>query len=222
MNIISHQAFNAICEDSNTTIIKYGKVDQPKVFEKNGNTIIKLFYPKKSRLSSDRIWPRALRFYRNVQALQHHGYNAPIITNVQFCPELKIYLLHYPKIQGQDVRHLARNGKLTIIHEVAHLLADLHRNGIFFRSIHLENLLYQPDGKFALLDVTDVRFKKRALSFYLRYRNIKHLFQEPNDKDIWQAFGIQHFMDEYFKLAKLPNYSRILLSYLIKRTLTTS
>lgn len=218
MDIISSQEFNDLCQDDNIKTIKFGKIDQPKVFEKNGDTIIKLFYPKKSRLSSDRIWPRAMRFYRNMKTLQHHGYDAPIVTKVQFCPDLKIYLMHYPKIQGNDVRNLAKNGKLNIIHHVAQLVADLHTNGIFFRSIHLENLLYKPDGKFALLDVTDVRFRKKALNFYSRYRNIKHLLLEPNDRDLWQAFGINNFMHEYFKLAELPKYSRAIISYLIKRT----
>jgi serine/threonine protein kinase len=217
MDIISSQEFNDICHDDNTVIIKFGKIDQPKVFEKNGNTIIKLFYPKKSKLSSDRIRPRAMRFYHNVKLLQKYGYNAPVVTKVQFCPDLKIYLMYYAKIQGCDVRNLAKNGKLDIIRHVAHLLANLHTNGIFFRSVHLENLLYQPDGQFALLDVTDVRFKRKALTFYSRYRNLKHLLQEPHDRDVWQAFGVNDFMNEYFKSANLSTYSRSILSYLIKR-----
>lgn len=217
MDIISSQEFKDICQDINTKIIKFGKINQPKVFEKNGDTIIKLFYPKQSRLSSDRIWPRAMRFYQNVKTLKHHGYIAPIVNKIQFCPEQKIYLMYYAKIQGSDMRNLAKKGECHLIHHVAHFIADLHIHGVFFRSIHLENLLYQPNGKLALLDVTDVRFKKKALTFYSRYRNLKHLFQEPLDKDVWQIFGVNNFMQEYFKSAGLSRYSRKILAYLIKR-----
>lgn len=219
MDIISNHEFNAICQDGNTKVIKFGKVDQPKVFEKNGNTIIKLFYPKKSKLSSDRIWPRAMRFYRNVKKLHERGYNAPIVSKIQFCPESKMYLMYYPKIAGSDVRYLANNNQLHIIKHVAHLMADLHDKGVFFRCIHLENLLYQTNGEFALLDVTDVRFKKKPLNLYARYRNLKHLFQEPLDKNTWQAFGVKEFMHEYFKAVKLSKYSCKVLTHLIMRSL---
>lgn len=221
MDIITSLEFAAICHDENTHTIKFGKVDQPKVFEKDGNIIIKLFYPKKSKLSSDRIRPRALRFYRNVKKLHVHGYSVPIVEKVKFCPDLKMYMLYYPKILGNNVRVLARSGHLDVIRHVALLLADLHVKGIFYRSIHLENLLYQPDGKLALLDVTDVKFKSRALSVYYRYRNLKHLLHEPHDKSLWKAFGIENFMNEYFKHAGLSNNAEKILRYLIKR-ITTS
>jgi len=219
MDIISCQEFTAICHDTETQTIKFGKtIQQPKVFEKNGDTIIKLFYPKKSRLSSDRIRPRAMRFYRNVNQLHQSGYTVPRVDKIQFCPELRMYLLYYPKIQGRDIRCLAKDGNLDVIRHVAHLLADLHEKGIFYRSIHLENLLYQPDGKIALLDVTDVKFKSAALSWYFRYRNIRHLFNEPLDKDLWQAFGISNFMKEYYQFAKLSPHSRFLLDYLVQQS----
>ena len=176
MDIISTDEFNAICNDANTKTIKFGKIDQPKVFEINDNIIIKLFYPKKSWLSSDRIWPRAMRFYNNVKALNARGYEAPRVDKVQFCRELKIYLLYYPKIQGKDVRSLASHGEIGVIRHVAHLIAGLHINGIFFRSIHLENLLYQSQGKMAFTGCDGCPFKSGALRLYSRYRNLKHLF----------------------------------------------
>jgi tRNA A-37 threonylcarbamoyl transferase component Bud32 len=217
MDIISTDEFNTICQDSSMKVLKVGRGDLPKVMEKNGDTIIKIFYPKKSKFSSDRIWPRAMRFYKNVKRLQSNGYHAPEITKVQFCSDLKIYLLHYRKLDGQDVRSLVQSGQLHIIKEVAHLVANLHTQGIFFRSIHLENLLYQPDNKFALLDVADVRFKSKNLSLSIRYRNLKHLFLVQMDKPSWKAFGINQFMNEYFKHANLALPSRKLLSWFIQR-----
>lgn len=219
LDIISSREFYDICNNQNNKIIKFGKVNQPKVYEKDGDTIIKLFYPKQRLLSSDRIRPRAKRFYNNVKSLHTHGYDVPKVNKVQFCPELKMYVIYYNKIQGNDVRTLAKHGDLNIIYNVADLLADLHKNGIFFRSIHLENLLSKPDGKIALLDLTDVKFKSRALTIYLRYRNIKHLLQEPNDRELWQAFGVKTFLDAYFKSAKLSRMSQMLLTTFIKRSI---
>ncbi len=219
MHIISTNEFEAICNDPSTRVLKYGKsLDQPKVFEKKSDTIIKLFYAKKTLWSSDHIYPRARRFAANVKKLHAHGFSVPIISETQFCPDLKIHLLYYAKLAGQDVRYLAKNGHADTITAVAKLLADLHGKGIFFRSIHLENLLYdQNSSTFSLLDVTDVRFKNYSLSVYLRYRNIRHLLQEPHDQQIWKAYGVQDFMQEYFKESDLSAYSRKMLDWLVQR-----
>ncbi|VVC74836.1 hypothetical protein AQUSIP_01080 [Aquicella siphonis] len=219
MDIITSSEFNDICNNINTIIVKFGRINQPKVFEKDGKTIIKLFYPKQKWLSSDRLNPRALRFYKNIQSLHQQGYDVPRIIKIQYCSDLKIYLVYYDKIEGDDVRKLVNQGALDLLHSVAELVAGLHQNGIFFRSIHLENLLYKPDGTFALLDITDVRFKSRPLTLHLRYRNLKHLLLERNDKEIWQKFGVDNFLAAYFRHVTLPPASRERLSRMIYRAI---
>ncbi|MBX3708525.1 MAG: hypothetical protein KIT56_01390 [Gammaproteobacteria bacterium] len=222
MDIISSHEFNEICHHKNVKTIKYGYGKQPKVFEKDGNTIIKLFYPKKRLLSSDKYRPYALRFQNNILSLRMHGYDVPNVIKTEYCSELKIYLVYYQKIEGEDIRGLANKGKLEAIQHVADLIADLHQKGIFFRSIHLENLLYKPDGTIALLDITDVRFQSTSLTMYSRYRNLKHLLQEPNDRALWQAFGISNFLKAYFKSTTLSTLSKIVLTYMLKHAIKTS
>lgn len=217
MDIISFNEFNDITRQSKT--IRYGRINQPKVLEAD-NTIIKLFYRKRKLLSSDRIKPQAMRFYDNIQSLRAYGYDVPKLIKIQYCAELAVYLIHYHKIEGQDVRSLAKCGNISIIHDVIKLLADLHKNGVFFRSIHLENLLYTSDGKIALIDISDLKIKSKSLTPYLRYRNLKHLFlQNSNDTEIWKNFGMNQFFTLYFKSTELSSYSRKLLSYFIKRTM---
>lgn len=217
METISSREFFDICSNPDTKIIKYGKVDQPKVYEKNENIIIKLFYPKHDLLSSDRIWPRAVRFYNNVTSLRSQGYEVPEVIKFQFCPDLRMYVLQYSKIQGNDIRALARQGQLDLLNDVAELLAKLHKDGIFFRSIHLENVLCTPDRKMALIDIADVRFKSRPLNVHLRYRNIKHVLLHRDDKVLCEAFGVDNFMKAYFKAAGLSGWSRKLLSRWINK-----
>lgn len=219
LDTITSGEFQDICNNNDTKIIKYGRIDQPKVYEHGGQTIIKLFYAKKKWLSSDRIRPRAMRFCKNTQSLQRYGYEVPQILKVQHCPELRIHLVHYTKIEGVDVRKLATLGNLSVIDDVASLLADLHQNGIFFRSIHLENLLYKSDHSFALIDITDVKFKSGPLSLYMRFRNLKHLLSEPYDKAIWEKYGVDHFLNIYFKKAGMSSIERKLLTRLVHRAI---
>lgn len=146
-----------------------------------------------------------MRFCDNITRLRKAGYLAPNIIKVQYCAEQRVHVVYYEKIIGDDIRYLAeQKGQFHILHDVAKLLANLHKDKILFSSIHLENLLYTPQGKLALIDTGDVRFKKFALLMpYFRYRNLTRLFREPLDKAIWQAFGIENFMQSYFQHAAL-------------------
>lgn len=222
MDIISSSEFDKIFNNINTIIVKYGRINQPKVYEQHGNTIIKLFYRKETWLSSDRIRPRAMRFYKNIQSLQQHGYDVPRVIKMQYCKELKIYLVYYEKIAGNDVRKLADQGRVDLLDDVIRFIASLHESGIFFRSIHLENLLYKPDGSFALLDITDVRFKSGPLSLYMRYRNLKHLLKERHDRHIWKKFGIDKFLETYFSQTTLSPVSQTILTRLVRRATSQS
>lgn len=211
MEVILAREFDEICQKSK--VIKFGRsLEQPKIFETQDNTIIKLFYSKRRRFSSDKFKPYAIRFCRNIARLRAHGYSVPQVTQIKYCAERKIYLVYYKKIPGIDIRSYAKTHDINFISQVIKLLADLHQNGVFFRCIHLENLLKQADNKIALLDIVDVRFKNHKLSIHTRLRNIKHLLRDPNDKELWQTYGIQKFLNEYFASAKLGMFARFILS----------
>lgn len=217
VEVISADQFQAICHNASTKVIKYGRdLNQPKIFETTDATIIKLFYPKRRRFSSDKFKPYAVRFCNNIKNLAAHGLIVPTLIKTQFCAEKKIYLVHYNKLPGTDVRSYAKEN-IAVIDEVAKLIAKLHTKGIFFRSIHLENLLHQQDGQIALLDIVDVRFHRRALSLHTRYRNIKHMFQDENDKALWRQYGVERLLHAYFQQVNLSGLKRNMLAVMVKR-----
>jgi len=215
MQFITNVQFNQICLQDNLKVLKICQGTKPKVLEKE-DVIIKLFYPKKSRFSSSKVKPRALRFYRNCERLLEKGYLAPKILDFQYYKDERIHLIHYQRLEGYDIRYLAARDP-AIIFEVAKFIADLHANGVWFRGIHLENLLYQANGQFALIDVADLKFRARALSLYIRYRNLKHLFNTREDHAIWEKFGVENFLKEYFAASGLGKISEKVLRYLLSR-----
>ena len=218
MQVITAQDFDALIKS--TKILSYGRPNQAKVFEKNENTIIKLFYWKNKLITSDKLRPRVMRFCNNLESLRRLGYAVPTIDKLQKCPELRFSLVQYEKVVGEDIRTLAKAGDVEVIAKVADFLANLHKNGVFFRSIHLENLLLQPDYKtFGVIDVTDIQFSALPLSIYKRYRNLRHLLKEKNDRQLWQAFGVERFLTLYFAAAKLSPFKEKVLATLIKRYL---
>ncbi len=62
------------------------------------------------------------------------------------------------------------------------LLAKLHASGIYFRSVHLGNVLVQPDGQLGLIDLADMRISHFALSLHKRQRNLKHMRRYADDQ----------------------------------------
>lgn len=206
MVIISKHEFHTFCTRSNLKLLKFN-INGPKIFETDDNEIIKVFYPRKKWLSSDRFIPYAKRFCDNAERLRNRGFKTLNITKVQYCRDLQTYIITYQKLSGVDARIVAQNDH-SIVDNVASLLADLHNKGIFFRSIHLENILSQDDGKLALLDIVDVKFKNNPLSTYLRFRNLKHLFLIEDDKKFWEDYGIDNFLKAYFKYTHLSSFSK--------------
>lgn len=215
MEIISSHEFNAFCNRSDLTLLKT-TYNRPKLFESTQGDIVKVFYPRKKRFSSNKYKPYAIRFHTNAKRLQSLGFVTPIIKNMQHCPELNTYTISYEKIPGVDVRVLTTDGQRPeIMESVAAYIANLHEKGIFFRSVHLENLLHLNNGDFALLDIVDVQFKRPSLSIYLRYRNLKHMFQVEDDKLYWSNYGIANFLKSYFQYAKLSFVKKKVLSTLL-------
>ncbi len=197
MQIISGNEFNALCDDANHQILKYISNHKPKIIETADNAIIKVFYQKKKWYSRDRYYPKGKRFYNNANHLNHLNVMAPEVDKLQYCPELKLYTVKYKKYPGKECREWIAENQPVALSDVFQFIASLHAKGIFFRAIHLANILYDPKKGFALIDVADVYFKKKPLGLLARYRNIKHLFRAIEDKAYWQQVGIEKIMALY-------------------------
>src|SRR4029078_6353740 len=93
----------------------------------------------------------ALNFCKNSSQLIAKGLQAPIICDLVYCTDLKVYVVVYQKLSGENLRLLLKKNPQHLLKDLALFLAHLHQIGVFFRSLHLENLLYQPDKNFALI-----------------------------------------------------------------------
>lgn len=213
MQVISSHEFYSLLNKPNIKQLKT-TYNRPKLLETQDNEIIKIFYPRKKLISSNAYKPYALRFASNAKQLRDLGFETPIINNIQHCPELNTYVLTYKRLQGIDTRVLANNQHPDIINQVARFIAELHNKGVFFRSIHLENLLYQDNGHFALLDIVDVQFNNKPLATYMRFRNLKHFLLIKDDRLFWKNYGVNQFLDSYFQFSKISYISKKILSTL--------
>jgi tRNA A-37 threonylcarbamoyl transferase component Bud32 len=166
--------------------------------------IIKLFRIKRL-LSLATIYPYSLRFRRNALRLSQRGINTVTVEQVFYCHAIRRHGLVYPLLSGDALGDLlkAQPDRLDLLERLAEYMALLHHKGIYFRSLHLGNVLLLEHGQLGLIDVADMRFSSRPLSGGQRARNFQHLFRRREYRVFFERFGKERFIDLYLDTAGL-------------------
>jgi hypothetical protein len=172
----------------------------PKVYRLDNGLMLKIFRQRRL-LSSATLSPYANRFVRNAYLLESHG--IPTI-----CP-LRNFDLHekraravlYNPLPGQTIAQMVRDGTVdtTVIHDIALFILTLHKKGIYFRSLHIGNIVKTPENRFGLIDIADMRFHSSPLSKALIKRNFKHFKNQLDRFCAYHrcAFPWQSLLDAY-------------------------
>lgn len=181
--------------------------------------VIKLFRTRKRRITSARLLPYARRFARNAQRLRDRGITTVEVRTIGFCAPIERYLVTYPLLRGETLRAklAAAPDDSGVLESLAAFVAELHDKGIYFRGLHLGNVLQLEDGCFALIDVTDVQFARRRLGLLKRARNLRRLYRDPPDRAALQHFGQARFIDAYLRAATLPAMTQRVLRRVLQR-----
>ena len=196
----------------------FGTVARPGIMLTSNNEIVKFIYPRK-KFSKATIFPQAANFEKNAEALLGKGIIGPIVSNTAYCQAANTYYVVYAKLAGDEIRDLCDQGELEHLAELAHYLAELHDKGIYFRALHLGNVLKLDDGNLALIDIADLKTKSRSLSAFARGRNIAHMLNVLEDKAYFQQFGVNRFLEVYFQRANLTDAKKRLVVWRMKRRL---
>jgi hypothetical protein len=148
----------------------------PKVYHLADGNILKLF--RRKRLFSSALFrPYSKRFIDNVAQLQQRG--IPTLTVLAFfqlaAPGMTAVL--YRPLPGETLRQISNKEGFdwqSNLDPLVALIRRLHGAGIYFRSLHLGNIVVTPDNELGLIDVADMRFLRAPLSPELARRNLQH------------------------------------------------
>lgn len=170
-----------------------------KVLLTPDNKIIKLFRHK-NRLSSSTFYPYAKRFCDNAAQLKALNIASIHIEDIYNCPDEQRHVVVYPLLPGTTLDHLLATGMESsqLLQRFAGYYANLHNIGVYFRSLHLRNVIMQTDGEFGLIDVADMTVKRHSLGPWLRARNFKHMLRYKENLVYLQAFGFEKFLQYYY------------------------
>ncbi|MDG9929239.1 toluene tolerance protein [Pseudomonas sp. GD03985] len=171
----------------------------PKVVRLPSGTLLKIFRSRRNPLLA-RIRPDARRFAERASRLQAHGIRTPAIRECCWLERDKaVSACLYQPLAGQSLDSLFHNSRKEfdgLLPQLAAYILKLHRLGIYFRSLHLGNILLTPDGDFGLIDFLDLRFKNRPLGRLLVRRNFRHLQRYLERRQV-QAFPWEELMQHY-------------------------
>lgn len=180
MQILQHDDYLALRKDGKV-IEQDGHGD--KVIILTDGTFLKLFR-RKRLITSAAIWPYAQRFADNAAKLKQLGIPCPEIISVYRIPSIQRDAVHYHPLPGLTLRQL-RQGEgdcpADIREQFWAFVDKVHDLGIYFRSMHLGNVVLTPEGKLGLIDISDMKIKRAPLSSSLKERNLKHILKDAQD-----------------------------------------
>lgn len=215
----TQQGFHHLIKDGE--VLQYTQGEPAVVINASGTRVIKIWHRQKG-FSSDRLWPYGYRFCFNSKKLLGLGIEAPRVERYVVVRESGAHVVIYQYLPGESVQKLAEQGCPVPEQALAAFLAELHNKGIYFRSIHPGNILMLQEGRFALLDVTDVRFYSRPLSLRLRVRNLLYAWTRDRYRHVYPQERRQALLDYYCQHAMLGARDEARFLALMRRVLDHS
>lgn len=150
-----------------------------KVLRLADGTLLKLFR-RKRLVSSAAVIPYAQRFVNNAAKLAKLGVPVPEVIDVMRIRKMARDAVHYEPLAGKTLREMLAEGiapdrKQELKSAFTRLVIKLHDNGIYFRSLHIGNVVCTPDDRLGLIDFSDMRVYPWRLGTYLRARNMRRM-----------------------------------------------
>ena len=182
MERAEHQTFLAL--RAGAEVIESDRYGE-KVLRLADGRMLKLF--RRKRLISSALWsPYAQRFADHCDGLARRAIPCPQVIAVYRFEHLQRDAVLYHPLPGQTIRQLRAGGlscedASQLRRALAAFIDVLHERGVYFRSLHLGNIVRTPDGALGLIDVADMTLHTRPLGALARRRNRRHLLRAPDD-----------------------------------------
>jgi O-antigen ligase/tRNA A-37 threonylcarbamoyl transferase component Bud32 len=157
----------------------------PKVLRLIDGSFLKLFR-RRRWYTSGSFNPYSERFAINSVQLRNMGIPTPQILDL-YRLEDGSTAVHYSPLSGHTLRQVLQGitapaVRQALVERFGKFMAQLHEQGVYFRSLHLGNVLVLDDGEFGLIDLADMRIYPSSLSSSLRLRNLRHMQRYTVDR----------------------------------------
>ena len=185
----------------------------PKVYLLEDGSFLKLFRRKRF-FSSEALRPYARRFAENATVLRDLLIPVPEIKGVYRMADPLRTAVHYVGLPGNTMRASMREvdeaGRERLVRRFGQLLAHLHDAGIYFRSLHLGNVIVLPNEELGLIDFADMQTYRKSLSISKRKRNLRHVQRYEEDREwIFETY-LATLQESYREATNTPDFQMTL------------
>lgn len=171
-----------------------------KVLKLQDGNFLKLFR-RKRLITTAIISPPEKRFMTNCETLEKRGIPSPKALQLfKFSNPDRGAILYSP-LPGHTLRGYiptqSPEQQEILLRKLASFIAHLHDKGIYFRSLHMGNIILTESGDYGLIDISDMQISLRSLSKAKRKRNFKHLLRYKKDLRLIKKIGLAPFFAQY-------------------------
>jgi tRNA A-37 threonylcarbamoyl transferase component Bud32 len=201
MQALDHNAYLALREGAQ--VLEADGFGDKVLRLRNGN-FLKLFR-RKRLLTSAALFPYAQRFADNARALQQRAIPCPQVIAVYQLKSIQRDAVYYAPLEGQTLRQLFDSPEraASLRAQLGEFVAQLHARGVYFRSLHLGNIVLTPDNTLGLIDIADLKCQRRALSLGKRLRNFQHMLRYSQDRQWLLGDNSSEFLQSYLSSSGL-------------------
>lgn len=165
----------------------------PKVYLLQDGNMLKVF--RRKRLFSSALFrPYSKRFIDNVAKLQTRGVPTLQVLRFHRLPAPGMTAVLYRPLAGETLRQISEKQGFDwqqVLPALTGFIHRLHQSGIYFRSLHLGNIVVTPDNQMGLIDVADMRFFRGPLPKRLVKRNLQHFARYIAREKLNDTFPMQ-------------------------------
>jgi hypothetical protein len=191
----------------NKYIEKADDLGHRKTFHKK-NEIIKIFNVR-GIISSGFFNTYASRIIKNSLKLKIYDIPSIEITNeLIFQYNKRLSGVSYKYIPGTTYRDLNHKITMDMITNLANYISNIHKKGIYFRAMHLGNILLH-NKKLILIDIANIHFYPWPLFVFTRARAFRRMIKYQDDIKNFGLINYKNLISEYINSSKFNYFERI-------------
>ena len=169
-----------------------------KVAKLKNNDFIKIFRVK-NLFSITHFFSYARSFARNAERLKKLGIPTIKVKQLYHIQNSNKSAVVYEPLEGQTITEAlhSKSFSITLAKDLGVFIAQLHEKGIYFRGLHLGNIVLTPDNKMGLIDIADMTIFPWPLDCRRRLRNFSRFWRDFENKFKFGYDSIEALIEGY-------------------------
>lgn len=169
-----------------------------KVAKLANGDFIKIFRVK-NLISIRHFFSYAKSFARNAERLNKLGIATIKVKQIYHIQNSNKSAAVYEPLQGETITEAIQSKSISInlARDLGAFIAELHQKGIYFRGLHLGNIVITPDHQMGLIDIADLTIFPWTLDRRRRLRNFSRFWRDFENKFMFGYDSIKSLIDGY-------------------------